>query len=163
MENASKALIIAGSVLIAVMLVTLGIFVFNTVANKATDTSKLTEQEIASFNSIFSGYEGESVPGVRVNALIKTVMNSNISSAVEEKGTYITIKYPASSGGTVSLGVNNKNEPKAVINGGLDNPISGGTDYNSVTKTVSTTHIYSVKINKNNKTGIIKTIEVTQK
>ena len=58
MENASKALIIAGSVLITVMLMSFMIFMFRRFKTIAKDTeTNLSELEIQAFNAKFVNYE----------------------------------------------------------------------------------------------------------
>lgn len=56
MENASKALIIAGAILLAILLITLGIFVF-TQAQDTLGSINLSEQEVLAFNNKFLAYE----------------------------------------------------------------------------------------------------------
>jgi len=76
MENASKALIIAGAILLAIVIISLGLVVVNNVRN-VTDNTNLSEQEIQSFNAKFIAYEGENVSGSRVNSLIQQVISTN--------------------------------------------------------------------------------------
>ncbi|MBP3800701.1 MAG: hypothetical protein J6I85_01520 [Clostridia bacterium] len=78
MENASKALIIAGAILIAIVLITLGVVILQQ-GDKTTGTGEtaLNSREIESFNSQFQKYEGESVSGTNVRALINAVNSSN--------------------------------------------------------------------------------------
>ena len=58
MENASKALIIAASILIAIMLMTFMIFTFRRFASTARTTERrYSAQEIEAFNAKFLGYE----------------------------------------------------------------------------------------------------------
>lgn len=88
MENASKALIIAGSILIAIMLISLGIFIFNRYSEHVKNQSDLSEQEVATFNSALTPYMGESIPGSQVNALIQKVISIDyaaIDSGDQEK------------------------------------------------------------------------------
>lgn len=60
MENASKALIIAGAILISILLISVGIIIMNTVNAPAEEVSKQGESTvIQSFNSRFTGYEGK--------------------------------------------------------------------------------------------------------
>lgn len=77
MENASKALIIAGSVLISIVLISLGVVVFRRMANTTIIETNLTEQQISAFNSKISPYLGESVSGSQVNELIQRAMTIN--------------------------------------------------------------------------------------
>ena len=49
MENASKALIIAGAILLSILIIALGIFVFNQAKN-ATNTDSLEDMNVSTFN-----------------------------------------------------------------------------------------------------------------
>ena len=58
MENASKALLMAASVLIGVLLLSLGGYLFNIFGGFASDiNAKITEKEISKFNAQFTKYE----------------------------------------------------------------------------------------------------------
>ena len=60
MENASKALIMASTVLIGVMIISLGVYLFNTFGGTSKEiNTKLTEAQILEFNSQFTKYEGK--------------------------------------------------------------------------------------------------------
>ena len=77
MENASKALIIAGAILIAMLLVSIGIMLINSGRSlTATTTSNLDSQKIQTFNSQFTPFEG-SKTGAEVKSLINKVKASN--------------------------------------------------------------------------------------
>ena len=68
MENATKALMIAGAVLIAILIISLGIGIFNSSAEQV-ENADLTEYQIQTFNDKFRKYEGTSKTGAEVNAL----------------------------------------------------------------------------------------------
>ena len=55
MENASKALIIAGAILLSILLISLGIMIFNT-AQDTTKNSGMNQAQVASFNNKFTKY-----------------------------------------------------------------------------------------------------------
>ena len=57
MENASKALIIAGAILLAILLISLGIYIFSQAQNVVND-SGFSKAEIQTFNNQFLKYEG---------------------------------------------------------------------------------------------------------
>ena len=80
MENASKALIIAGAILISIVLISLGIIVINNTQSTVKDAN-MDEQEIATFNAKFENYEGNKVSGAKVNALLDIIIQSNIKNA----------------------------------------------------------------------------------
>ena len=121
MENASKALIIAGAILLAILLISLGIIIFN----QAQDTIghvNLSEQEIAAFNNKFAPYEGTSIRGPQVNALIQAVVASN--QAAQEEGNndkIITMKYPS---GDQTITINGTSTTTAKVTTGATYKVS---------------------------------------
>ena len=77
MENASKALIIAGAILLSILLISLGIMIFNQASNTVTN-SGMTEAEITAINNRFTKYEGTQT-GTMVKAMIQEVLAYNSS------------------------------------------------------------------------------------
>jgi len=71
MENASKALIMAGAILIAILIISLGVMIFNNMSGTVRREANLDKQTIASFNAKITPYIGNNVPGSQVNALIE--------------------------------------------------------------------------------------------
>ena len=80
MENASKALIIAGAILLAILLISLGIMVYNQ-ASGVVDSTAMDEVAVTSFNKKFTQYEGSNVRGTQVRALFDTVEQNNLSNS----------------------------------------------------------------------------------
>ena len=80
MENASKALIIAGSILIAIMIISLGIVIFNRFGDSAKKMANMDKQEIAAFNSKITPYVGENISGTQVNTLLQYCLSVNMSA-----------------------------------------------------------------------------------
>ena len=77
MENASKALIIAGAILIAILLITIGILLINSGSGVAeSGTREMASQEIQIFNSQFTPYEGTK-KGSELKSLFSKVQASN--------------------------------------------------------------------------------------
>ncbi len=61
MENASKALIMAAEILIGVMIISIGVFLFNTLGSySAKTTSQMEETQITQFNNQFLKFYGTS-------------------------------------------------------------------------------------------------------
>ena len=59
MENASKALIMAGGVLISLLVISLGVYLFIDFGNSAKETHKIVkEKQIEQFNSQYTSYAG---------------------------------------------------------------------------------------------------------
>lgn len=101
MENASKALILAGSILIAIIIISLGIVVFRNMSAPVQREASLTEQQISAFNSKISPYLGESVSGSQVNALMQLVRTINTKAENEnDTAKKITISYNGTPGVT---------------------------------------------------------------
>ncbi len=84
MENASKALIIAGAILLAILIISLGIMIYQQ-ASGVVNNNSMTEVEVSTFNSKFEQYLGSKVRGASVNALVNTVNTNNLSQDDESK------------------------------------------------------------------------------
>ena len=76
MENASKALLIAGAILIVILLISLGIYIYSQ-AQQQVDSVNMDEQEILAFNNKFAPYLGDNITGAQVNALLQQIIASN--------------------------------------------------------------------------------------
>ncbi len=78
MENATKALLIAGSVLIAIVLIAIGMRILSSTQG-ATDAAEetMSASEIAIFNNKFSQYYGTGKSKSEVIALINTIVANN--------------------------------------------------------------------------------------
>lgn len=94
MENASKALIIAGAILLAIVIISLGLVVVNN-TRSVTDDTNLNEQEKQAFNAKFTSYEGDNVSGSRVNSLIQLVISTNQSSIDSGDNHFVGIIFPS--------------------------------------------------------------------
>ena len=89
MENASKALIIAGAILLAILIISLGIMIYQQ-ASGVVNNNSMTEVDVSTFNSKFEQYLGSNVRGAQVNALINTVNTNNMSQ--DDASKKVTIK-----------------------------------------------------------------------
>lgn len=83
MENASKALIIAGAILLAILLITLGILVYNQAAGVINNDS-MNAVEMQQFNQQFTQYEG-SQRGVTIRSLLQSILANNSSADSDER------------------------------------------------------------------------------
>ena len=79
MENASKALIIAGAILLAILLISLGIMVYNQAKGTINDAD-LSAEEVQTFNTKFTSYGGTQ-SGTKVNSLMDAVAANNGASS----------------------------------------------------------------------------------
>lgn len=83
MENASKALIIAGAVLISILIIGLGVFLYQQ-AQGTVNKANLNTQEAQTQNSQFTGFFGTSVSAATVKQLCSTVRANNIAGKTSE-------------------------------------------------------------------------------
>lgn len=126
MENASKALIIAGAILLAILIISLGILIYNQ-ASGVVNNNAMSEVEAQNFNQKFTQYEGNSVRGTTVRALYQAVLSNNNSQDSDERK--VAIEYNA--GGTgPNLAITDTSLPSM-------SGISTGSSY-SVTCTMGT-------------------------
>ena len=95
MENSSKALIIAGAILLAILLISLGIMIFNQAQDTVTN-SGMTEAELTSFNNKFLKYEGNAVKGTMVKSMMQEVKAANQNAS---DGVKITVNLKATADG----------------------------------------------------------------
>ncbi len=121
MENATKALLIAAAVLIAILIISLGIVIYNQ-ASETVNSVNMSGQEIQAFNDQFLKYDGNGKRGTEVNALLNTVLNNNISELAENGATsqkIISVRKGSESGSQLvdeSAGTINKVDAGKVYN-----------------------------------------------
>lgn len=84
MENASKALIIAGAILLSILIIALGIYVFN-MAKSATSDNALSDVEKQNFNGPFQDYEGSKMGSIVVNLIDKLVSNITQNKEADDR------------------------------------------------------------------------------
>ena len=90
MENASKALIIAGSILVSIVIITLGVMIVSNVTDTINNNSNLSAQEIASYNSQYEGYIGQRT-GTQVKALLNQIKAHNLALPADDNSKVIGV------------------------------------------------------------------------
>ena len=140
MENASKALIIAGAILLSILLISLGIMIFSQAQDTVTN-SGMSDAEISAFNNRFIKYEGDR-KGTVVKTLIQEVIASNAND--DNEGQQILIHYDK---------VETSSGDKSAFQGKADNTVvkgDNGTEYTAEEKIsstpISTTKSYTVEV-----------------
>ena len=77
MENASKALIIAGAILVSILIIGLGMTLYNNAAG-TLERANIDETAVRQYNAGFTEYENQTnVKGANVKAVIKNVITHN--------------------------------------------------------------------------------------
>lgn len=138
MENASKALIIAGAILLSIAIIGIGMYVYN-MASSTIQGANMSAQEIEAYNAEFVKYEGTQT-GSTVKALCDTVRSHNLTNNDDASKQIILQTSAASDGNDSSTG----STSSAITT--IKNGINSGTRY-----TVSFGY---------SSTGLIKTIGV---
>lgn len=138
MENASKALIIAGAILLSILLISLGIMIFNQ-AQDTLQNSGMSQAEVNAFNNQFLKYEGTK-KGSMVKSLIQEV---NTNNAQDESGEH-QIEIVSGTAGIIPKSSTNANENKYL------------------TSKIVSTKTYKVEITDYASNGRISKITVTE-
>lgn len=115
MENASKALIIAGAILLSILIIGVGIFIFTSSQGMIDESlQSMSTQEVQAFNSQFTSYQGDELTGSNVKALL-TVLAGNLGTYADEPS-----KVPSVNGTNVintgNAVYNNTNQANNYIN-----------------------------------------------
>lgn len=135
MENATKALLIAAAVLIAILIISLGLVVYNTSA-ETVNSANLSQQEVQSANEKFARYNGENKRGSEVNAMLQTVLNANVdAAAAKETGRQVSVT--------------------------LDDSEILSKTAKSITKQADTSKLYKIEVQYNGNGGLVDKIVVT--
>ncbi len=90
MENASKALIIAGAILLSILIIGIGMFIYQQ-ATEAIEGANMNSEQIEAYNAEFLNYEGTQ-SGSSVRALCDRIRNHN-SANQEDTSRQIGIVY----------------------------------------------------------------------
>lgn len=147
MENATKALLIAAAVLIAVLIISLGIVVYR-MASQTIDSVNFSGQEITAFNDQFTQYQGQHRRGSEVNAMLNTVLASNMKSSSEG----LTIATDSS-----------KPSPKFIdVKKGETVILAKNATTLAPTAMANTSKLYTVQVSMNATTGFVDTITITE-
>lgn len=134
MENASKALIIAGAILVSILIVSLGVLIFNRMGGSAKEAANMDEQEVANFNSKITPYVGKNISGSQVNALIQLVISLDNSAKSSGDATKaVSITYPLEAGGTNTISFSGGSDVSGI--NGVKRVKTGSGIYYTVTAT----------------------------
>lgn len=81
MENATKAFLIAGSILIVILLIALGIRMMNSTSGVTQQVeSSNASLEVSTFNSQFTPYFSNDSTGIKVKSLLTTIISNNVKN-----------------------------------------------------------------------------------
>ena len=103
MENASKALVIAGAILIVILLISIGIAILNSTSNLQKEVNEGIEStEVQSFNEQFTKFEGRIVNASQVKSLLLLTKANNAYYDFDSNTPIGTDKYVKITGSVTS-------------------------------------------------------------
>ncbi len=98
MENASKALIMAAEILMGVMIISIGVYLFNTLGKYSADTTaEMESAQISAFNQQFLKYYGTSyVEGGEIEPIHCTIHDivgvANLAKKINEQNGFTEVE-----------------------------------------------------------------------
>ena len=150
MENASKALIIAGAILLSILIIGIAMFIFNSGTETIEKTAaRMNEQEKQTHNQRFQKFSGERRSGTDIKSLINELIQ-NYSTQVNsgEMNRSPSVIYAAKGKSPVTVIELGKNEPENA--------------FNNLMSDIKTTRSYHVVVNLDASAGIVNEITITE-
>ncbi|MBR3882319.1 MAG: hypothetical protein IKJ36_03520 [Clostridia bacterium] len=152
MENASKALLIAGAILISILIIAIGMFIYNSAQSTINNSMQsMSTQEVQAFNNEFMSFEGKQ-SGSNIKAMIGTLI-ANANTYRDEPS-----KIPVLYFDQVDVG-SSLNNVKAVVTKAAE-PGDYIKQLNLIRNKVEPKHQYWVSIS-NQDNGLIDALIVT--
>lgn len=93
MENASKALLMTGSILIGIILLSIGVYIFRIMGeSQKAQTSQLTEEQLVKYNMEYTAYNKSLMYGTDVISVLNKAIDNNDRNSGDES-MYINIEF----------------------------------------------------------------------
>ena len=145
MENASKALIIAGAILLSILIIAIGIYIFNQANTTITSSmSSMSTQEKDAFNNEFTTYQGQQ-KGSNVKALLSKVA-SNLGTFKEEKDKIPVVMLMMKGDAETELANTGNNFLKTLNYADTDNASNYTKQISKIRNKIKDKHTYSVNM-----------------
>ncbi len=159
MENASKALIIAGAILISILLIAISMYVYNAAQGTISEAgSQMSKQEKDMYNSAVASYVGDNKKGIDARACIDSIISSN-NTYINDAGKYIGLTIE----GAEVKGSDNQNILKGGSESNDETAVSNAAAAMSAAKTqINTGKRYTITA-KYSGTGLIENIDISEK
>ena len=90
MQNASKALIIAGAILLSIAIIGVGMYVFQNVQETIKDWADMSADQIRTYNQEFTMYEGRQ-SGSQVRSLLDVISTHNRTQGQDDPSRVINV------------------------------------------------------------------------
>lgn len=156
MENASKALIIAGAILISILIISFGVIILGQ-GSDVVNNADMSDSEKMTFNSKFEVYEGDNVKANKIKQMAKAVASHN--RTVNDSNKQVWVFYWKAN--DVQIAVNNNTYEAlesahncSIVKNTGDDGLVGLDTFNSGKS-------YKIKCVYDNNSGLVKAISVT--
>ncbi len=156
MENASKALLIAGAILLCILIIAIGMFIYSSAKTNIDDSiTQMSSQSIDAFNAIWENYEGKQ-SGAQVKSLLGKLI-SNANTYREETANIPTVEIKD---GQISANTKLDETNKIINTPNLESGVAGYINSCGDFKSqVESKHQYIVKFGYS-KSGLINKITI---
>ena len=163
MENASKALIIAGAILVSILIIGLGMTLYNNAAG-TVNRANLDSTAVQQYNAEFVAYDQtDNVKGSNVRALITNVLTHNRANS-QDPSLWINVHVDNGGSDTAMDDANNKVKANEHSNGAEEKEPKDLDSYNEAIdkalKDVRNARTYAVACDYDSTTGYVTDIEI---
>lgn len=154
MENATKALLIAAAVLLAIMVISLLVTMYNQIASKYQQEQELIAiDQLEQFNRQFENYNRDSLRGNELISFMNKIIDYNASQSYEVDTGYERIRVTIDLKGLVDefkyeLDSSRYGNRNALIIDSITNTTGGGNNYANDKKLIAITGTSSQLINE---------------
>ena len=147
MENASKALIIAGAILLSILIIAIGMYIYTSSHNSISEAgSQIAQQEIISFNQQWNTYEGAQ-GGNNIKALLQKVIgNCNTNAQEEQRLVDVVCSRATEEDEKTEIIITSENVEESV------------RELNTLRSKIMARHTYYVQIEYDSKTSLVNKI-----
>lgn len=125
MENASKALIIAGAILLSIAIIGIGMYVYNNAAT-AMEGTDMTDQQVDTYNQTFTNYSGVQ-RGANVKTLCDRVASHNRTA--QDDSEKVQIVYGGNTADVAASDIDTSKTTTEAINNVKNAQVKSGVTY----------------------------------
>ena len=147
MENASKALIIAGAILLSILIIAIGMYIYTSSHNSISEAgSQINEQEKTSFNQQWNTYEGAQ-GGNNIKAVLqKLIANCNTNAQEEQRLVDVVCSRATEDDEKTEIIITSENVEESV------------RELQTLRNKIDARHTYHVQIEYDSKTSLVNKI-----
>ncbi len=165
MENASKALIIAGAILLSILIIAIGMYIYTSSHNSISEAgSQINEQEKTSFNQQWNTFEGKQ-GGNNVKALLQKLIANCDTNKEEQHRLVGVVCTPKSDDKTYTMTIKVGETANVTFDAGTNTyenikPASAVGVLTGIRNLIEARHTYNVTIEYAADTALVNKITI---